>query len=158
MPVVSKPIRARNASPILGPRPYKSPRQAWSASDTAGHTAGTQTNGDSSGDNSTQASPTRPKGSILRNGSGNASPTFSKPHNSVTFRNDTGLESKPPVWPRKPRASPIQPVKTVLAKARPALATTGADADSATEKSALKHKRSSLCLADMVKECEVGLD
>lgn len=97
MPVVSKPVRSRNAPPLVGPRPYKNPREAWSSSTDSGsvQVMGTP---EINGNASAQASPTRPKGSILKSPSGEGPASSAKA--TVTFSNEN-ICSDPPIPPRR---------------------------------------------------------
>lgn len=97
MPVVSKPVRARNVPPIVGPRPYKKPKEAWPGSvESLAQGAGVpEVNGSETG---IAASPTRPKGSILKSPTGEAAGSTVKP--TVTFSNENVCE-EPPELPRR---------------------------------------------------------
>ena len=86
MPVVSKTVVPKKRPLVLGPRPYRKHTEAWSLNgDSADKGIGElNVNGDSHGPT---ASPTRPKGSILK------SPTTETPipstRPSVTFSNES---------------------------------------------------------------------
>lgn len=142
MPVVSKPVRSRNAPPIIGPRPYKNQRQAWSTNEpTAAGAEG------SSQIPKPVASPVLPKASILRKPS-DEPPSPSKQHPCVTFSNENDYKCVTPRYPlRKPRKPVIELLKESASGDK-----SGSNCVAADSKTTY-HEFS---LSRAVKECEVG--